>query len=85
MVNNLVPLSTQRGWIRNSTILVFVGQKLISTKKKQIILQPVPIRSIGVKQIQIQKVCHVILVSIIRLRIKTKKRENVSFDLCSHF
>ena len=40
MVNNLVPLSTQRGWIRNSTILVFVGQKLISTKKKQIILQP---------------------------------------------
>ena len=73
MVNNLVPLSTQRGWIRNSTILVFVGQKLISTKKKQIILQPVPIRPIGVKQIQIQKVCHVILVSIIRLRIKTKK------------
>ena len=40
MVNNLVPLSTQRGWIRNSTILVFVGQKLISTKKKQITLQP---------------------------------------------
>ena len=39
MVNNLVPLSTQRGWIRNSTILVFVGQKLISTKKN-IILQP---------------------------------------------